>query len=244
MSERKRVLVVEDERAIRLGLEENLKFAGFEVLTAEDGPSALKMGASHKPDLILLDIMLPGMSGYDVCRKLRDAGGTMPIIMLTARQDEFDKLHGFEMGADDYVTKPFSVKELLARIEAVLRRSPARPVDVDEAAIPGGKIDFARREVRLGDVRHELSEREAELLRYLVSNAGRAIPRDELLTNVWRISADGLPTRTIDMHVARLREKLQDDGDDPRILLTVRGVGYMFAEVAHWSAAPLRRGER
>ena len=126
MSENQKVLVAEDEKAILLGLEENLKFAGYDVLSAEDGPTALRLGLEEKPDMILLDIMLPGMSGYDVCRKLRDAGAEMPIIMLTARQDEFDKLHGFEMGADDYVTKPFSIKELLARVKAVLLRGRTR----------------------------------------------------------------------------------------------------------------------
>ena len=134
------------------------------------------------------------------------------------------------MGADDYVVKPFSVKELLARVEAVLRRTPARPTDLAEAHFPGGVADFERREVRFRDGgRTELSEREVELLRYLVTNSGRAIGRDELLANVWRISPRGLSTRTIDMHVARLREKLQDDPGEPQVLLTVRGKGYMFA---------------
>jgi len=238
------LLTIEDDPAIRRGVVDALQFAGYQVLEAKNGELGLEMAVRQTYDLLLLDLVLPGVGGLQILREVRRLRPTTPVIILTARGDETDRVEGLRLGADDYVVKPFSVKELLARIEAVLRRSPARPVDVDEAAIPGGKIDFARREVRLGDVRHELSEREAELLRYLVSNAGRAIPRDELLTNVWRISADGLPTRTIDMHVARLREKLQDDGEDPRILLTVRGVGYMFAEAAHWSAAPLRRGER
>jgi DNA-binding response OmpR family regulator len=151
------------------------------------------------------------------------------VIILTARGEERDRVEGLRAGADDYVVKPFSVKELLARVEAVLRRSPERPAEVESAAIPGGIADFARRELRFkGGERIELSEREVELLRYLASNAGRAICRDELLSNVWRISPDGLPTRTIDMHVARLREKLRDDPADPAVLLTVRGKGYMF----------------
>jgi DNA-binding response OmpR family regulator len=144
------------------------------------------------------------------------------------------------LGADDYVVKPFSVKELLARVEAVLRRSPSGPATCWKCTIPAGVADFARRELRFADgQRCELSEREAELLRYLAINAGRAVARDELLANVWRISPDGLPTRTIDMHVARLREKLRDDPADPQVLLTVRGKGYMFAV----PAAPSPSGE-
>ena len=149
--------------------------------------------------------------------------------MLTARGDEADRVRGLHDGADDYVGKPFSGKELLARVEAVLRRSAERPTDVSQIDIPGGTIDLARREVRFGKTgRADLSEREADLLRYLVVNAGRAVARDELLANVWRIPPRGLSTRTIDMHVTRLREKLHDDSAEPRVLLTVRGKGYMF----------------
>ncbi|MFH1265468.1 MAG: response regulator transcription factor, partial [Planctomycetota bacterium] len=152
------------------------------------------------------------------------------IIILTARGEEADRVRGLNDGADDYVVKPFSVKELLARVEAVLRRTPERPTDVGPIAIPGGRIDLARREVRFDDGRRaDLSEREIELLRYLASNSGRAVAREELLANVWRIAPQGVTTRTIDMHVARLREKLCDDPAHPVILLTVRGKGYMFA---------------
>jgi DNA-binding response OmpR family regulator len=153
----------------------------------------------------------------------------MPVIVLTARGDESDRVQGLRLGADDYVVKPFSVKELLARVEAVLRRSAERPIDVMEVKIPHGVVDLARREVRLQNGRRtELSEREIELLRYLAANSGRAISREELLTNVWRISPKGLSTRTIDMHIARLREKLGDDSAEPTVILTVRGQGYMF----------------
>jgi DNA-binding response OmpR family regulator len=151
------------------------------------------------------------------------------VIILTARGDETDRVQGLRLGADDYVVKPFSVKELLARVEAVLRRSPERPQDLAEVKVPDGCADLARREVRFDDgARKDLSEREADLLRYLASNAGRAISREEILTRVWRISAQGAETRTIDMHVVRLREKLRDDSAEPKILLTVRGKGYMF----------------
>jgi DNA-binding response OmpR family regulator len=177
---------------------------------------------------------LPGKGGLDILRAVRATRPGQPVIILTARGEEQDRVEGLRAGADDYVVKPFSVKELVARVEAVLRRSPSRPTtEVDEVKLPQGKANFARREVRFKDgSRCELSEREVELLRYLAANSGRAIARDELLANVWRISPDGLPTRTIDMHVARLREKLRDDPTDPAVLLTVRGKGYMFSAVA------------
>lgn len=226
------VLIVEDDAAIRRGVVDALQFVGYHTLEAARGPDGLAMALRDEYSLLLLDLVLPGGDGLQILKEVRRVRPTAPVIILTARGDESDRVEGLRQGADDYVVKPFSVKELLARVEAVLRRTPARPVDVDTVAIPGGTVDFARREVRFGRERDELSEREAELLRYLIMNAGRAIARDEILTSVWRISADGLPTRTIDMHVARLRDKLRDDGAEPRVLLTVRGVGYMFASDA------------
>jgi DNA-binding response OmpR family regulator len=189
------------------------------------------MAVQQQYDLLLLDLVLPGRQGMEILREVRQTRPTLPIIILTARGEEHDRVDGLRHGADDYVVKPFSVKELLARVEAVLRRSPERPLDVESVTLPGGgRADFSRRELRFGENdRQELSEREADLLRYLVNHAGRAVSRDELLANVWRIDPHGLPTRTIDMHVARLREKLRDDPHAPRILLTVRGKGYMFA---------------
>jgi DNA-binding response OmpR family regulator len=154
------------------------------------------------------------------------------VIILSARGEEDDRIEGLKLGADDYVVKPFSVKELLARVEAVLRRSPQRPTDLEQIAFPEGRADFPRRELQFHDgQRVELSEREAELLRYLACNQGRAITREELLANVWRISPQGVSTRTIDMHIARLREKLRDNRAYPEVLLTVRGAGYMFAAI-------------
>lgn len=224
------LLVIEDDAAIRRGVVDAVRFAGYKACEAANGETGLEMAVRDSFDLLLLDLVLPGIGGLQILREVRRVRPAAPVIILTARGDEADRVEGLRLGADDYVVKPFSVKELLARIEAVLRRSPGRPVDVETADVPGGGvIDFARREVRFGAARSELSEREAELIRYLVMNAGRAIGRDEILANVWRINPDGLPTRTIDMHIARLREKLRDDGEDPRVLLTVRGVGYMFA---------------
>jgi DNA-binding response OmpR family regulator len=165
-----------------------------------------------------------------VLKQVRQSRPTLPVIVLTARGDENDRVAGLRQGADDYVVKPFSVKELLARVEAVLRRSPGRPGDIERIDFSGGVADLKRAEVRLNDGRRaELSQREAELLRYLAANAGRAIARDELLAHVWRVDPRGITTRTIDMHVARLREKLGDDPDEPTVIVTVRGRGYMLA---------------
>jgi DNA-binding response OmpR family regulator len=224
------LLAIEDDHAIRRGIVDALRYAGYEVREAANGSDGLEAAVREAYELLLLDLVLPGAEGLDILREVRRVRPTQPVIVLTAKGSEDDRVNGLRLGADDYVVKPFSVKELLARVEAVLRRSPERPSDVLQAAIPGGCADFARRELRFDDgARCELSEREAELLRYLVINAGRAIARDELLANVWRISPRGLSTRTIDMHVARLREKLRDDPTAPRVLLTVRGKGYMFA---------------
>jgi DNA-binding response OmpR family regulator len=183
-------------------------------------------------DLLLLDIVLPGKNGLEILREVRATRPTQPVIILTSRAEEDDRVEGLRLGADDYVVKPFSIKELLARVEAVLRRSPERPRDVNEIKLKtGGIADLARCEVRFKNgERTELSEREIELLRYLASNPGRAITREEILSRVWRIDPRGVQSRTIDMHVARLREKLRDDSTEPQVILTVRGKGYMFGE--------------
>jgi DNA-binding response OmpR family regulator len=223
-------LTVEDDAAIRRGIVDAISFAGYDAIQAADGSDGCRAAISREYDLLLLDMVLPGMSGIDILREVRNARPTLPVIILSARGEERDRVTGLRMGADDYIVKPFSVDELLARIDAVLRRSPQRPTDVNELAIPGGCVDFCRCEVRFEDgSREELSERERVLLRYFAQHSGRAISREELLSNVWQIDARGVTTRTIDMHVARLREKLRDDGEEPRVLLTVRGKGYMLA---------------
>jgi len=224
------ILTVEDDDAIRQGIVDALSFFGYQVIEAADGNSGLEQAVRREYDLLLLDLALPGLPGIEILKQLRAARPTQPVIILTAKGNEDDRVNGLNHGADDYVVKPFSVKELIARVEAVLRRTPERPTDLANIDIPGGTVDFARRELRFSEAdRVELSERETDLLRYLVCNRGRAISRDELLSNVWRISPQGLPTRTIDMHIVRLREKLRDDPQEPRVLMTVRGKGYMFA---------------
>ena len=223
------ILTVEDDAAIRRGIVDSLRYAGYAPFEAGHGDEGLAMATERSYDLLLLDLVLPGCGGMEILRRVRQLRPTQPVIILTARGEENARVAGLKLGADDYVVKPFSVKELLARVEAVLRRSAERPVDVSEIGIPGGTIDLARREVRFAKGgRVELSEREAELLRYLATNAGRAVARDELLANVWRIPPRGVSTRTIDMHITRLREKLRDDSAEPKVLLTVRGKGYMF----------------
>lgn len=226
----RQVLVVEDDSAIRQGIVDALQFAGYGTLQARDGHEGLQAGLRATFDLLLLDLVLPGAGGFQILKAVREARPTLPIIILTARGEENDRVQGLRLGADDYVVKPFSVRELLARVEAVLRRSPERPTTVGNIELPDGTVDFARREVRYRDgQRAELSEREIELLRYLVAHSGRAISRDEILLRVWRLNPKRIETRTIDMHIANLREKLRDTGE-PHILLTVRGKGYMFAK--------------
>lgn len=225
------ILVIEDDAAIRRGVVDSLKFDGYTIHEADDGETGLRNALQVDCDLVLLDLALPKIPGLDILREIRRVRPTLPVIILTAMGAEKDRVAGLKLGADDYVVKPFSIAELSARVEAVIRRSPERPADVDSFEFPGGVADLARCEVRYDKgERVELSERERELLRYLVVNPGRAISRDEILQRVWRIDPRGVSTRTIDMHVARLREKLRDSGDDPKILLTVRGKGYMLAE--------------
>lgn len=229
MTRQQRILVVEDDAAIRRGIVDALRFDGFHAVEAADGKTGMALALEVDCALVLLDLVLPGKHGLEILQAIRQDRPTLPVIILTALGDEADRVRGLRMGADDYVVKPFSVSELLARVQAVLRRSPQRPTDVLTAAVPGGQIDFSRSEIRFQDGRREdLSERESELLRYLVVNSGRAISRDELLRSVWRIEPRGLWTRTIDMHIARLREKLGDDASNPKLILTVRGKGYMY----------------
>ncbi len=226
---RYRILVVEDDPAIRRGLVDALSMASYEAIEAADGEAGLKQALTQPVDLILLDLMLPGKDGLEVLREVRVARAGLPVVIITARGLEADRVKGLQLGADDYVVKPFSVRELLARVEAVLRRSPERPVEVGELKIPGGTADLERSEIRFDDGRTaSLSEREMELLRYLASHPDRPVSRDEILLRVWGMDPKGIETRTVDVHIGRLREKLGDDPASPAILKTVRGKGYLF----------------
>lgn len=224
------ILTIEDDPAIRRGIVDALQFSGYDVIESADGDEGLQKSLQFDYDLLLLDLALPGIPGLEILRRIRAFRPTQPIIILTAKGDESDRVQGLKDGADDYVVKPFSVKELMARVEAVLRRSPERPSDINHAVFDRGEIDFERRELQHHDGdRIELSEKESEILHYLVSNQGRAISRDELLSSVWRLNPQGITTRTIDMHIARLREKLRDNHDKPCCLVTVRGKGYKWS---------------
>jgi DNA-binding response OmpR family regulator len=222
-----RILIIEDDRAILRGLVDNLEYESHEVLSAIDGAQGYAMIREEKPDLVILDLMLPKMSGYEICRKVRAEGNTTPILMLTARGEEMDRVSGLDLGADDYVTKPFSVPELLARIRGLLRRAQAPHSGLlpEELSFDDVMIDFKSFEARKGDQDLKLSRKEFGVLRLLAARMGEVVRRDELLNEVW--GYDQYPTtRTVDNHIASLRAKLEDDPAEPRHLLTMHGVGY------------------
>ncbi|TAH39765.1 MAG: response regulator transcription factor [Planctomycetota bacterium] len=223
------VLVVEDDPAIRRGLADALGFGGYKVIERGDGPGGLEAALGAALDLVVLDVLLPGKDGFAVLAELRRLRPTLPVILVTAKGAEDDRVHGLKLGADDYVVKPFSAREVLARVEAVLRRSAERPGDVRVLQFAGRRVDLDRREVLLpSGATRQLSDREAEILRYLAGNRRRAVSREELLRCVWGLDPRGIQTRAVDMHVARLREKLGDDPEQARVILTVRNRGYML----------------
>ncbi len=224
------ILIIEDEKDMALGLKDNLEYDGFDVLIAEDGETGLRMTLEAHPDLIILDIMLPRKSGFDVCRELRAQGASTPIIMLTARGQEIDKVLGLELGADDYMTKPFSVRELLARVKAVMRRyAPEKCLEEEGKSHQLGKlsIDFEHYVAKQGETEIELTHKEFEILKYFWQHSNQAIHRDELIQRVW--GYDAYPTsRTVDNHIVKLRKKVEPDPAHPKHILTVHGIGYKF----------------
>ena len=225
-----KIIIVEDEPSLVFTLQDTLASEGYDVLIAEDGDEAVHLVQEENPDLMILDLMLPSKSGFDVCREVRDQNYTFPIIMLTARDQEIDKVTGLNIGADDYITKPFGVKELLARIKARLRRSdtysktkPVKEIDLDPVHID--LSDAVAKHPEEGDL--ELTTREVELIRYLVSHSNEPVSRDDLLENVWRYEFS-TNTRTVDVHISKLRSKIEVKPDDPKYLVTLHGVGYML----------------
>jgi DNA-binding response OmpR family regulator len=225
----KKILVVEDEPSLVFTLRDTLENEGYEIHVSETGSDAIQMVHDLKPDLMILDVMLPGISGFEICKKVREDKYTFPIIMLTARDQEIDKVTGLNIGADDYMTKPFGVKELLARIQARLRRansySKTGPMDV--ITLGPVRIELNESLVIRPDSEVELTTREVELIRFLVGQANEPVSRDALLEHVWRYEYS-TNTRTVDVHISKLRSKIEVQPDDPRYLVTLHGVGYML----------------
>jgi len=221
-----RILIVDDEPEMVRGLEDNLRYEGYQTVAAPDGRRGLALALSEAPDLILLDVMMPGMSGWDLCRELRRRGLDVPVIMLTARGEAVDRVQGLELGADDYVTKPFSLRELMARIRAVLRR-PGPRQKFEEFAFGDVRVHLRARQAFKGGREVRLTRKEFDLLRYLIEHPGEVITRDRLLDEVW--GYEQFPTtRTVDTHILRLRQKFEDDPERPTHILTAHGQGYRF----------------
>ncbi len=222
------ILIVEDEESILMPLEDNLKLEGYEVSCARDGQEGLSLARERPFDLIVLDIMLPKLDGFEVCKRLRQDRVMTPILILTAKSQEIDKVLGLELGADDYMTKPFSSRELLARIKAILRRAREPQGGIEACRFGAVEVDFAKYEATKGGAPVPLTSLEFALLRFLAGNRGRVVHRDEILDAVWGKDVY-VDARTVDKHISLLRRKFEDDPQDPKYILGVRGVGYKFA---------------
>ncbi len=223
-----RILIVEDDQSLATGLSDGLRYEGYSTLRAGDGDDGLRLAGRPGVDLVILDVMLPRLTGVEVCRKLRERGSTVPVVMLSAKGEELDKVVALKAGADDYVTKPFSFTELVARVEAVLRRSRGLAARERSYAFGDVNVNFRTREVSKGARRLTLQPREFRLLEYFIRHRGETMSRDRLLDGVWDQDAMQPLTRTVDMHVAKLRQKIEDDGSTPRWIVTVHRVGYKF----------------
>ncbi len=228
MSDQTRILIVEDEEAIRAGLIDVFVYHGFDIDYSGDGKEALNKALSNHYDLILLDVMLPSMNGFDICQAIREANNQQPIIMLTAKNTEEDVIQGFSLGADDYVAKPFSVAQLVLRVKAVLRRSSKNEAQSDKIQLDSQSyIDITNLEVKIKGECIPLTKREAEVISYLYNNQQRPVSREELLEKVWGYQKDmDIETRTVDIHIAKIRRKIETDPKEPGFLLTIRGAGY------------------
>lgn len=223
-----RILIVEDEQSILMALEDDLRMEGYEVETASDGLVGLSLALEGSYDLVILDLMLPAMDGFEVCRRLRQASVGTPILMLTAKSQEVDKVLGLELGADDYVTKPFSPRELAARVKAILRRGKAPAPELVAYRFGDVELDFRKYETKKGGRPVDLTAREYSLMRFLIEHREVVVSRFDILAAVWGEPGSVFP-RTVDTHIANLRKKLEDDPSDPHFLIGVRGVGYRFA---------------
>jgi len=222
-----KVLIVEDEEAMAVALRDGFTFEGYEVKVAGDGAAGLKHATEASWDVIILDVMLPKMNGLDVCKRIRRSGSKVPVIMLTARSQEIDKVVGLKTGADDYVTKPFSFLELMARVEAVLRRTSGYAEERESYSFGDVELNFKSMEAKKSETAIDLSHREFELLKFMIDHKGEVLPRERLLNAVWGYE-NGSYTRTVDMHIAKLRKKIEDSPASPSWIVTVHRVGYKF----------------
>jgi len=226
-----KILIVEDEPYMRMGLKDNLEFEGYEVDYAEDGEVGLQKIRNNNYNLVLLDVMMPKLSGFDVCKTIRKDGNTTPVILVTAKGEEIDKVLGLELGADDYVTKPFSLRELLARIKAVLRRSDEAPTNKKSVSVQIGRLEvnFTTYNASVENESVQMSHKEIEILRYLWENRNKTVSRDELLQKIWGYE-ESPTTRTVDNFILKLRQKVEIDYNHPQIIITVHGIGYKLVE--------------
>ncbi len=226
----KEILIIEDEKGILMSLKDEFELQGYVVHTAEEGDGGLKLARERKPDLIILDIMLPVLDGYEVCRKLRMEGNTTPIIMLTVKDKEVDKVLGLGLGADDYVTKPFSFPELNARVKAIFRRTEERVKDITGYSFGNIKLDFEKYEAKKGEEKLDLTSLEFHMLKFFIQNKGKVISRDDFLDRIWGEDNVSVSYRTVDTHISNIRKKIEEDPASPKHILSIRSAGYKFVE--------------
>jgi DNA-binding response OmpR family regulator len=226
----KKILIIEDDPGIQLSIKDEFESLGYRVITADNGGEGLGMVREKNPDLIILDLMLPVLDGYEVCKKLRGEGNNTPILMLTVKDKEIDKVLGLELGADDYVTKPFSLRELVSRVKAILRRTEERIMEIDHYQIGNIYLDFRKYEATKNGKIIEFTPLEFQILNLLIRKKEQVLTRDDFLDKIWGEDNVYVSTRTIDSHIANIRKKIEDDPSNPKFLLSIRGVGYKLSE--------------
>jgi len=226
----KKILIIEDEPGILVSLKDEFESHGYVVYTAEDGEKGLELARGEKPDLIILDVMLPVLDGYEVCKRLRMEGDNTPIIMLTVKDKEVDKVLGLELGADDYVTKPFSFRELTARVKAVFRRTEERVKDLMRFGFGNIELDFEKYEAKKGGQKLDLTSLEFHMLKFFIQNKGKVLSRDDFLDRIWGEDNVSVSFRTVDSHIANIRKKIEDEPASPKHILSIRSIGYKFVD--------------